>query len=310
MKKEMEKTAESSSLEEKLGLTVRTACGSAVRVFDCINDLDDVKAIRKDPGKEGSGFINADLLNAFYLSINELIGRCEIYFSRNNVVNLAELAYTNPEADRFLCLLNEKKLDSIFEGAEDEFRRKQYVMIKKSYLADREAVVNNCYIAYLEKKRQKKHRLWPFYLWGASLTAICLGIAAFQAASYIQIKSFEKKAENIENTFYESASKLEQNLKPENIIKSAEDYFKSREGQEYIDAKYSQFKKWWVQENLATDHLDKFWQEKIVPLLTNLGSEESDQRRAKHIVDELEKEYGLKTTAKTLEEFARMFKKN
>ena len=139
-----------------------------------------------------------------------------------------------------------------------------------------------------------------------SLTAICLSIAAFQAASYIQIKSFEKKAENMESTFYESAKKLEQNLKPENIIKSAEDYFKSREGQEYIDSKYTQFKAWWAKENLAADQFDVFWEKKIKPVVEEFNSAESDQRRAKYIVDLLEQEYGLKTT---VEEIARIFGK-
>ena len=203
-------------------------------------------------------------------------------------------------------MLNEKKFDGICDAADTIVRQKQYMAIRQSYTADREAVVNNCYIAYLEKKSQKKHRLWPFYLWGASLTAICLGIAAFQAASYIQIKSFEKKAENMESTFYESAKKLEQNLKPENIIKSAEDYFKSREGQEYIDSKYTQFKAWWAKENLAADQFDVFWEKKIKPVVEEFNSAESDQRRAKYIVDLLEQEYGLKTT---VEEIARIFGK-
>ena len=241
MKKEIDKTEE-SSLEEKIGLTVRAACGSAVRAFDCINDLENVSELRKDnPGADGSGFIRADVMNSFLLSINELIGSCEMHFAMHEQPNLAMLRYFEPEKDRFLQLLNEKKFDGICDAADTIVRQKQYMAIRQSYTADREAVVNNCYISYLEKKSQKKHRLWPFYLWGASLTAICLGIAAFQAASYIQIKSFEKKAENIESTFYESAKKLEQNLKPENIIKSAKDYFKSREGQEYIDSKYTQF---------------------------------------------------------------------
>jgi len=306
MKKEIDKTEE-SSLEEKIGLTVRAACGSAVRAFDCINDLENVSELRKDnPGADGSGFIRADVINSFFLSINALIGKCEIHFSMHEHPNLAMLMYFEPENDLFLQLLNEKKFDGICDDADSLARQKQYAAIRQSYTADREAVVNNCYISYLEKKSQKKHRLWPFYLWGASLTAICLGIAAFQAASYIQIKSFEKKAENMESTFYESAKKLEQNLKPENIIKSAEDYFKSREGQEYIDSKYTQFKAWWAKENLAADQFDVFWEKKIKPVVEEFNSAESDQRRAKYIVDLLEQEYGLKTT---VEEIARIFGK-
>ena len=307
MKKETEKAEESSSLDEKIKLSARDACGSAVRAFDCINDLENVSEIRKDnPGADGSGFIRADVMNSFLLSINELIGSCEMHFAMHEQPNLAMLRYFEPEKDRFLQLLNEKKFDGICDDAGNLAKQKQYMAIRQSYTADREAVVNNCYISYLEKKSQKKHRLWPFYLWGASLTAICLGIAAFQAASYIQIKSFEKKAENMESTFYESAKKLEQNLKPENIIKSAEDYFKSREGQEYIDSKYTQFKAWWAKENLAADQFDVFWEKKIKPVVEEFNSAESDQRRAKYIVDLLEQEYGLKTT---VEEIARIFGK-
>lgn len=301
MKKETEKAEESSSLEEKIGLTVRAACGSAVRAFDCINDLENVSEIRKDnPGADGSGFIRADVMNSFFLSINALIGKCEMHFAMHEHPNLAMLRYFEPENDLFLQLLNEKKFDGICDDACNLARQKQYVAIRQSYTADREAVVNNCYIAYLEKKRQsKKQRLWPFYIWGASLTALCLGIAAFQAASYFQIKKFEKKAEKIENVFYDS-------LKPENIIKSAEDYLNSKEGKEYVDNKYVAFKTWWAKENLAADQLDTFWEKNVRPALDEFNSAESDQRRAKYIVDLLEQEYGLKTT---VEEIARIFGK-
>lgn len=307
MKKETEKAEESSSLDEKLELSARDACGSAVRTFDCINELENVSEIRKDnPGTDESGFIRADVMNSFLLSINELIGSCEMHFAIHENPNLAMLRYFEPEKDRFLQLLNEKKFDGICDSADNIVKQKQYMAIRQSYTADRETVVNNCYIAYLQKKSQKKRRLWPFYLWGASLTALCLGIATFQAASYFQMKKFEKKAENIEKVFYDSASKLEQNLKPENIIKSAEDYLKSKEGQEYLDSKYIQFKAWWAKENLAADQFDTFWEKKIKPVIEEFNSAESDQRRAKYIVDQLEQEYGLKTT---VDEIARMFGK-
>jgi hypothetical protein len=154
MKKEIDKTEE-SSLEEKIGLTVRAACGSAVRAFDCINDLENVSELRKDnPGADGSGFIRADVINSFFLSINALIGKCEIHFSMHEHPNLAMLRYFEPENDLFLQLLNEKKFDGICDDADSLARQKQYAAIRQSYTADREAVVNNCYIAYLEKKRQ------------------------------------------------------------------------------------------------------------------------------------------------------------
>ena len=92
MKKETEKAEESSSLDEKIKLSARDACGSAVRAFDCINDLENVSEIRKDnPGADGSGFIRADVMNSFLLSINELIGSCEMHFAMHEQPNLAML---------------------------------------------------------------------------------------------------------------------------------------------------------------------------------------------------------------------------
>ena len=108
MKKEETKAENSSSLEQKLELHVRDACGSVVRTFDCINDLENVYEIRKDnPGAEGeSGFIRADVMNNFMLSINELIGSCRMHFAMNDVPNLAMLRYFEPEKDCFLKFIN------------------------------------------------------------------------------------------------------------------------------------------------------------------------------------------------------------
>jgi len=193
--------------------------------------------------------------------------------------------------------------ESIIAWYDDKRRAALRGLAKKGVVLHEKAVHEEKQ-AVLPVQEQKRH--WPLYALVVSNLVICAGIAASQFVGYLKLKKFEEKAESLEYRVNDSVNKLEENLEPENLFQRAEDYLRSDSGQEQANRLYVEFKDWWKKEDLAVDQFDKFWEDKIKPVIEEFNSPESDRRRAKYIVDTLEEEYGLKTT---VEEIARIFGK-
>ena len=193
--------------------------------------------------------------------------------------------------------------ESIIAWYDDKRRAALRGLAKKGLFLQEKAVPKED-AAIPKTDKQKRH--WPLYALVVSNLVVCAGIAASQFVGYLKLKKFEEKAESLEYRVNDSVSKLEQNLEPEHIFRRAELYLRSDSGQEQANRLYVEFKDWWKKEDLAVDQFDKFWEDKIKPVIEEFNSPESDRRRAKYIVDTLEEEYGLKTT---VEEIARIFGK-
>jgi uncharacterized protein YukE len=299
VKKETTKTEldanPSASLEKRLGASVRTSCGLKIRTFDCISDLEQITELKAaNPVMQESGLIRADVIEAFYLSIKELMDQCQNHFTECPI-DTESLIYTSPEQDKFLQLLNKKQFDGIHEHAEDTLRLKQYRMIKEHYLSDREAVVNNLHIQHLNKGLPKKKRNLFKYVLFAGAAIWTIGALA-QVGTYLQVAKIKtetkKEIQNTKNEFRGTVTKLEQQFTPKNMIKHFEDWAQTNEGQQYLNDKYSQIKEMWIRDGLVTQEFDNYWRSQAMPLL--------------------EKEYELKKLKKladNLERFAKMFPK-
>ncbi|MBW2986431.1 hypothetical protein KY333_03600 [Candidatus Woesearchaeota archaeon] len=285
----------SASLEKRLGASVRKSCGLKIRTFDCISDLEQIAELKAaNPVVQESGLIRADVMEAFYLSIKELMDQCQTHFTESPI-DTESLIYTFPEQDKFLQLLNEKQFDGIHEFAEDTLRLKQYRMIKEHYLSDREAVINNLYIQHLNKGMHKKKRSPFTYVLFAGAIIWTIGALA-QVGTYLQVAEIKtetkKEIQDTKEEFRGTVTKLEQQFTPKNMIKHFETWANTDEGKQYLNTKYALVKDMWIREGLVTQEFDNYWRNKAMPLL--------------------EKEYELKKLKKladNLERFAKMFPK-
>jgi len=278
----------SASLEKRLGTSIRESCGLKIRTFDCISDLEQITELKAaNPTTQESGFIRADVMEAFYLSIKELMGQCRSHFAAGPV-DMESMVYTSPEQDKFLQLLNEKQFDGIHECAEDTVRLKQYRLIKEHYFSDREAVVNNLYIQHLNKSRPRKKRGIFTYVLFAGAAIWTIGALA-QIGTYLQVAEIKtetkKEIQDTKDEFKGTVSRLEQQFTPENMIQHFEDWSQTDEGKQYLNTKYALIKEMWIREGLVTHEFDKYWRNKAMPLL----EKEYELKKLKKLADNLER---------------------
>ena|GEM_PF-5522912 len=303
----------SSDLEFK----VNDVLGPNCKTFEFLGELESVHYIRgQHPlGRRESGMPNAFVVARFQESIGDLIDECRGYIKEKldsgegaNEQYLKELAAIDPD-DKLLGMLNEKQYDGICEDAENEFRKAQYNGLKKCYEADRENVASFFYKIYLQKKNQQlegkigaiavpNRRSKLVYVWGAALSLVCLGTLAFEI---IQSCAFSQAQEEFQGQADAIERRIDNKLAPKNIIQKAENYFATKEGQQYATKKYKQIMTWAKKNKVLESELKEFYQNEIEPDLARLQSPETQRKTASDIVDEIRRKLpGLEKLIKTL----------
>ncbi|MBW2973891.1 hypothetical protein KY346_05885 [Candidatus Woesearchaeota archaeon] len=300
-----------------LEFKVNDVLGPNCKTFDFLGELESVHYIRgQHPlGRHESGMPNAFFVAHFQESISDLMNKCKGYIKEKldsgneaNEIYLREFAVIGPD-DKFLEMLNEKQFDGICEDAENDFRKAQYQVIKACYAADREAVANFFYKIYLQKNNQQlerkvktiaraKKRSKLVYLWGAAVSLACLGTLALEI---INTYGFSQAQEEFQGQANAIERRIDTKLAPKNIIQKAENYFATKEGQQYASKKYKQIMEWAKKNKVLEGELKDFYQKEIEPDLKKLQSPETQRKTASDIVDEIRRKLpGLEKLIKTL----------
>lgn len=265
-------------LEKKAGS--HSYCGLRVRTFDYINNLEGLAWRQPDSGM--SGPFRSDLVEAFRLSLDELVAKCKAHYYEKGIADRYELALFNPNEDRFVSFLDSKKIDNVCRDAADSAKVDLYLKIREKYQEDREAVVSNCFIALLAKKPKKFwKKMWDVGLHVGSAVAV---VGALALIGNYALKSTKDEFHSAMN---DTKSEVRGYLEPQSIDYNFKAYISSPEGQKTLNEFKSELKSFFVNEGIFEKKFDEIYEGRIKPDLEKLNSPEKTEELARSIVLEI-----------------------